>query len=98
MAIVNTDFGSGHLVLLGGVQINLPYPYEDHFEPLLFRVLAKGAAPRDLLSEFTFAAPASGTIPSVPPTQSFSEVVLAARSATQAAEGGGHGDGSLLES
>eukprot|EP00873_Tetraselmis_striata_P028791 jgi/Tetstr1/449055/TSEL_036270.t1 len=37
LALVNHDFGPGRLILLGGIQINLPAPYEDHFQPLLFR-------------------------------------------------------------
>ena len=33
LRIINTGFSSGKLVLLGGVQINMPAPYEDHFSP-----------------------------------------------------------------
>lgn len=50
--IVNTDFGSGYLALVGGVQINMPEPYEDHFLPLLFEVRRSGEAPKDMISHF----------------------------------------------
>lgn len=35
--VSNHDFGPGKLVLLGGVQINMPDGYEDQFEPLCFQ-------------------------------------------------------------
>ena len=41
MTIVNNDFGNGKLVLVGGVQINMPRPYEDHFHPFMFKVISK---------------------------------------------------------
>ena len=36
LKVVNTDFGTGklQLVLTGGIQINMPMPYQDHFQPL----------------------------------------------------------------
>ena len=45
LTIVNTNFGSGKLVLIGGVQINMPSQLiggvqvkcEDHFMPLMVR-------------------------------------------------------------
>ncbi|KAK3269280.1 hypothetical protein CYMTET_22272 [Cymbomonas tetramitiformis] len=49
--IVNTDFGSGKLVLIGGVQINMPAPFEDHFQPLMFQVASEDHATVDLLSQ-----------------------------------------------
>merc|ERR1711920_1216308 len=49
MRIVNTDFGPGHLVLLGGIQINMPYPSPGHFMPLHFSVRAANRDPVDLL-------------------------------------------------
>ena len=45
------DFGPGKLVLIGGVQLNLPAPYEDHFQPLYYQVHQKGEAPIDCLKE-----------------------------------------------
>jgi hypothetical protein len=52
MAIVDNEFGPGYLVLLGGVQINMPMPYEDHFMPLYFKAHKAGAEPIDLISFF----------------------------------------------
>jgi len=49
LRIVNHDFGPGKLVLLGGIQVNMPLPYEDHFQPRLFQVLSRDADPVDLL-------------------------------------------------
>jgi hypothetical protein len=49
--IVNHNFGSGRLVLIGGIQINLPEPYEDHFLPLKFEVSSKSEGPVDLMHE-----------------------------------------------
>lgn len=43
LRIINTNFGSGRLILLGGIQINLPHPYNDFFLPLMFQV--KSSAP-----------------------------------------------------
>lgn len=40
--IVNTDFGRGNLVLVGGIQINMPAPYEDLFLPKMFEVRCQG--------------------------------------------------------
>ena len=54
-SIVSTDFGSGNLVLLGGILVNLPPPYEDHFEPLCFQVLSRDEpVGTDLLAGFKF--------------------------------------------
>ena len=47
--IVNTKFGVGRLVLIGGIQINMPAPYIDHFMPLQFDVLSSQDDPVDLL-------------------------------------------------
>jgi hypothetical protein len=52
--IVNNDFGSGRLVLVGGVQINMPRPFNDHFLPLKFEIRQKGKPTKDLISEFAF--------------------------------------------
>mmetsp|Transcript_26541 Transcript_26541/g.74106 ORF Transcript_26541/g.74106 Transcript_26541/m.74106 type:complete len:603 (-) Transcript_26541:247-2055(-) len=54
LKIVNTDFGSGRLVLLGGIQVNMPAPYEDHFQPLFFKVLQAGQEDEDLLNDMSF--------------------------------------------
>ena len=54
LRIVNTKFGPGKLVLLGGIQINMPAPYEDHFMPKFFQVMQEGEEPVDLLSELVF--------------------------------------------
>merc|ERR1719333_1516840 len=60
--IVNHNFGSGRLVLIGGIQINLPEPYEDHFLPLKFEVSSKSEKPVDLMHELDLqrAAPQGG--------------------------------------
>merc|ERR1719310_157031 len=34
MKVVNTKFGKGKLFLIGGIMINMPEPYVDHFMPL----------------------------------------------------------------
>lgn len=52
LKIVNTKFGSGNLVLLGGIQINLPDPHQDHFQPLHFSVRSAKGAPTDLMHAF----------------------------------------------
>ena len=48
---VNTSFGTGKLVLIGGIQLNMPDPSADHFQPLCFTVESAGQAPKDLLKE-----------------------------------------------
>mmetsp|Transcript_9313 Transcript_9313/g.17359 ORF Transcript_9313/g.17359 Transcript_9313/m.17359 type:complete len:705 (-) Transcript_9313:78-2192(-) len=50
--IVNLEFGSGKLVLIGGIQINMPYPFQEHFLPLSFQMRQKGKEPQDLLPDF----------------------------------------------
>jgi len=53
LRIVNTTFGSGRLVLIGGIQLNLPFPdFEDHFLPLMFEVRQEGKEPIDLMDRF----------------------------------------------
>lgn len=54
LSIVNTKFGSGYLALIGGIQINLPYPFIDHFEPLFFEVRRGDEQPINLLPQFSF--------------------------------------------
>jgi hypothetical protein len=48
--IINTNFGSGNLVLIGGIQINMPYPLPGYFQPLHFSIRSANSPPRDLLS------------------------------------------------
>lgn len=50
--ITNTKYGNGNLVLIGGIQINMPAPYADHFQPLFLQVRAEGKEPIDLLPGF----------------------------------------------
>jgi len=52
--IVNTKFGSGRLVLIGGIQLNMPYPqFDDHFLPLMFEVRQEGQPTMDLMNTFS---------------------------------------------
>jgi hypothetical protein len=53
--IVNLDFGSGRLVLVGGIQINMAHDLQDHFLPLMFDIRQKGAATINMMSKFTCA-------------------------------------------
>jgi hypothetical protein len=48
--IINTNFGSGNLVLIGGIQINMPYPLPGFFKPLHFSIRSASFPPKDLLS------------------------------------------------
>ena len=54
LRIVNTGYGSGKLVLLGGIQINMPKPFEDHFQPKFFTVMQAGAEPVDIMADLSF--------------------------------------------
>jgi len=49
MQIVNNNFGSGKLVLIGGIQMNMPDSCEDHLQPKMFKVFQKGQPTVDLL-------------------------------------------------
>mmetsp|Transcript_55865 Transcript_55865/g.149152 ORF Transcript_55865/g.149152 Transcript_55865/m.149152 type:complete len:183 (+) Transcript_55865:3-551(+) len=49
--VVNTEFGSGYLALLGGIQINMPEPWEDHFFPCTFELRRAGEPTVDLLAK-----------------------------------------------
>ena len=51
LGIINTDFGSGKLILIGGIQLNMPKPWEDHFQPLYYKVHQKGVDPVDILDD-----------------------------------------------
>jgi hypothetical protein len=63
--IVNNNFGTGKLVLVGGIQINMPDSCDEHFQPLMFQVISKDGHVEDLLSEFRFKA--NPTLQSVVP-------------------------------
>jgi len=52
LSIVNTDFGTGNLVLLGGIQINMPYGMPGYFQPMHFSIRAKGKEPENLMPVF----------------------------------------------
>eukprot|EP00931_Biecheleriopsis_adriatica_P047196 TRINITY_DN2717_c0_g1_i2.p1 TRINITY_DN2717_c0_g1~~TRINITY_DN2717_c0_g1_i2.p1 ORF type:complete len:709 (-),score=139.33 TRINITY_DN2717_c0_g1_i2:83-2143(-) len=53
LKIVNTDFGSGKLVLIGGIQINMPHQsMDDYFLPLMFEVRQEGQPTLDLMETF----------------------------------------------
>lgn len=53
LASINTDFGSGYLCLLGGIQINMPCGYADHFYPLMFELRREGQPPINLLANLS---------------------------------------------
>jgi len=57
LTIVNNDFGKGKLVLIGGIQINMPAPFEDHFQPLMFEIWDNDGKKTNLLQELEFRAP-----------------------------------------
>ena len=49
--VVNTDFGTSNskLIILGGVQINMPVPMPDYFMPIRYEIHQKGKQTLDLL-------------------------------------------------
>ena len=49
--VVNNNFSSGYLCLIGSIQINLPMGMEDHFLPITFELRHAGKPTVDLLSE-----------------------------------------------
>jgi hypothetical protein len=49
--IINYEYGSGYLALLGGIQINLSSPLGSVFLPLRFTVARKGQAEVDLMPQ-----------------------------------------------
>jgi len=53
MTIVNTNFGPGKLVLLGGIQINMPYPTPGFFYPLHFSIRSAFEDAQNLLPELS---------------------------------------------
>lgn len=54
MAILNHNFGDGHIVLLGGIQLNMPEPLPDYFQPLTFQVLQKDGSVDSLLQDMVW--------------------------------------------
>ena len=52
LKIVNTSFGTGKLVLIGGIQLNMPQPCVDHFLPLFFQMQSRFEGPINLLPQF----------------------------------------------
>merc|ERR1712217_427540 len=55
-AIANTEFGSGYLALVGGIQLNMPAGYPDYFVPCHFTIQKRGSAPESLLHTITKSA------------------------------------------
>jgi len=49
LKIVNTNYGPGNLVLLGGIQINMPYPSPGFFLPLHFTIRSSSTHVQDLI-------------------------------------------------
>jgi hypothetical protein len=47
------NINNGRLIILGGIQINMPYPMEDYFLPLLFEIRANDK-PTSYIFEETF--------------------------------------------
>jgi len=52
MRIINTSILRGKLVLLGGIQINMPWSLPGYFVPLHFSIRSKTHKPMDLMSAF----------------------------------------------
>mmetsp|Transcript_100719 Transcript_100719/g.285450 ORF Transcript_100719/g.285450 Transcript_100719/m.285450 type:complete len:296 (-) Transcript_100719:175-1062(-) len=50
--IVNTNFGTGNLILIGGIQINMPYPTPGFWMPMHFSIRTAGKEPEDLMTAF----------------------------------------------
>lgn len=50
-AVVDTSFGDGFLVLVGGIVLNMPRPCQDHFLPLRFEARKRGDATHDFMSQ-----------------------------------------------
>lgn len=55
LQILNHDFGDGYLVIVGGIQINMPEPARDHFQPLFFQAQSKSGRKVDLLRNLQMA-------------------------------------------
>jgi len=54
LKVVNTKFGIGNLVLVGGIMINMPHQHSMHFLPRFFEVRRQGAQPTNLMEAFEF--------------------------------------------
>merc|ERR1719277_479388 len=53
LSIVDLDFTqTGKLALLGGIQVNTPTGYSDHFEPVRFEIWQKGQPVKDIMRAF----------------------------------------------
>merc|ERR1712217_87661 len=52
-AIANTDFGSGYLALVGGIQLNMPMGHPDYFLPCHFTIQRTDSAPKSVLESLT---------------------------------------------
>jgi len=58
LVCVNHKYGPGNLVLIGGIQINMPEPFEDHFCPLMFQISSASTPTTNLMSAFSYKPPA----------------------------------------
>jgi hypothetical protein len=56
LSIVNIGFGTRKLVLIGGIQLNMPQPCVDHFLPLFFQMQSADQSPVDLLPEMLLSS------------------------------------------
>lgn len=50
--IVNTGYGPGNLVLVGGIQINMPHSMNGFFAPMHFSIRSKSKEPVNLMAAF----------------------------------------------
>eukprot|EP00419_Tripos_fusus_P051234 CAMPEP_0172840608 /NCGR_PEP_ID=MMETSP1075-20121228/29439_1 /TAXON_ID=2916 /ORGANISM="Ceratium fusus, Strain PA161109" /LENGTH=302 /DNA_ID=CAMNT_0013684471 /DNA_START=36 /DNA_END=944 /DNA_ORIENTATION=+ len=53
LTVANTNYGTGKLVLLGGITINMPHPMPGYFLPLHFSIRSEGQMPVDLMRLFS---------------------------------------------
>jgi len=49
LSIINTNYGPGNLVLVGGIQINMPYPSPGFFLPMHFSLRSASKQPINLM-------------------------------------------------
>ena len=58
--IISTKFGgpNSKLILLGGIQINMPDPMPDYFQPRIFQIRNRDGSVMDLLDQ-TFNIPSN---------------------------------------
>jgi hypothetical protein len=52
-SIANTNFGPGYLVLVGGIQLNMPKGYPDYFMPCSFTIQRGDGKPENLFDSLT---------------------------------------------